>query len=167
MLIIYALAILISLIFYKFFALMAGFLYSVKISMLVDKIQCKDDLIFLRVKDYENVIAEIFRRKGFKVCLSDHFGEGGTGIILNDLYYVLARKERYPVEIEFAKKLCRHMRNNSIYKGIIVTLGDFKANTRNYCHTNVITCIGGNQLLQMCKNVQGAAIDTIFENLRG
>lgn len=46
------------------------------------------------------------------------------------------------------------MQDNDIYRGMIITLGDFKPNTRNYCHMHVITCINGNQLLQMLKKVQ-------------
>ena len=55
------------------------------------------------------------------------------------------------IEIEQAKKLIKHMQDNEIYRGMIITLGDFKANTRNFCHMNVITCVNGNQLLQMLK----------------
>jgi restriction system protein len=164
MLIIYAIAVLFSWVFCELSIKLFELIYYIKISILVDKIECKDDLLFLRTKDFEHVIAEVFRRNGYKVRFSGHFGEGGTGIILNELYYVLARKEHYHhlVEIEFAKKLKRHMDNNSIYRGMVVTLGDFKTNTKNYCHINVIACINGDQLLQMCKDVKGSGFDTIF-----
>jgi restriction system protein len=164
MLIIYAITLFFSWILCELSVMLFELFYCAKISILVDKISCKDDLLYLRVKEYEYVIAEIFRRSGYKVRLSDHFGEGGTGIILNDLYYVLPRKECYHhhVEVELAKKLNHHMKNNSIYRGMIVTLGDFKINTKKFCYTNVINCINGNQLMQMCKDVKGTGLDTIF-----
>lgn len=164
MLIVYAVTILFSWICCELSVILFELFYCIRISILVDKIECKDDLLYLRTRDFERVIAEVFRRSGYKVRLSDHFGEGGNGIILNELYYVLARKEHYHhlVEIEFVKKLKHHMDNNSIYRGIVITLGDFKPNTKNYCHINVITCINGNQLLQMCKDVKGLGFDTIF-----
>jgi restriction system protein len=139
--------------------------YLVRISLLVDSINCKEDFLFLSMKDFEYVVAEIFKRMGYRVRMSDHFGEGGTGIILNDLFYVQARKERYQhlMEIEQAKKLARHMHENGIYRGMLITLGDFKNNTKNFCHLNVIKCINGNQLLQMCKDAQGSGTLPLFE----
>ncbi|NLO40677.1 MAG: restriction endonuclease [Ruminiclostridium sp.] len=130
--------------------------YLVRISMLVDSIGNKQDLLFLSLQDYEYVIAEVFRRSGYKVRMSKKFADGGNGIILNDLHYVVARKEAYHhlIEVEQARKLTKHMQDNEIYRGMIITLGDFKPSTRNYCHINVITCIDGNQLLQMLKKVQ-------------
>ena len=130
--------------------------YLVRISMLVDSIGNKQDLLFLSLQDYEYVIAEVFRRSGYKVRMSKKFADGGNGIILNDLHYVVARKEAYHhlIEVEQARKLTKHMQDNEIYRGMIITLGDFKPSTRNYCHINVITCIDGNRLLQMLKKVQ-------------
>ncbi len=66
------------------------------------------------------------------------------------------------MEIEQAKKLAKHMRENGIYRGMLITLGDFKNNTKNFCHLNVIKCINGNQLLQMCKDVQSSGILPLF-----
>ena len=40
--------------------------YLVRISMLLDTIHEKDDLLFLSMKDYEYVIAEIFKRNGYR-----------------------------------------------------------------------------------------------------
>ena len=130
--------------------------YLVRISMLVDSIDNKQDLLFLSLQDYEYVICEVFKRSGYRVRMARHFADGGNGMILNDLYYVVARKEAYHhlIEVEQARKLTKHMQDNDIYRGMIITLGDFKPNTRNYCHMNVITRINGNQLMQMLKKVQ-------------
>lgn len=131
-------------------------IYLVRISMLVDSIHSKDDLLFLSMKDYEYVIAEVFKRSGYKVRMSRLFADGGNGLVLNELYYVVAKKDAYHhmMEVEHARKLTKHMRDNEIYRGMLITLGDFKPNTRRYCHLNVITCINGNQLLKMLKDVQ-------------
>ncbi len=131
-------------------------LYLIRISMLVDSIGHMEDLLFLSLQDFEYVIAEIFRRSGYKVKMSRHFADGGNGIILDDMHYVVARKDAFHhlIEIEQARKLVKHMQDNQIYRGMIITLGDFKQNTRNYCHMYVITCICGNQLMQMLKKAQ-------------
>ncbi|HZK27596.1 MAG TPA: restriction endonuclease [Thermoclostridium sp.] len=164
MLIIYAFLIAIAFIFYEVVSFIVHIIYLVKISSIVDSIDSKYDLLLLKLKDYEYTIAEAFRRQGYRVQLSDHFGDGGNGIILNDLYYVVVKKVSYHslIEIEQAKKLIKHMMGNDIHRGMIITLGDFKTNTKNYCHTNVINCINGDQLLQMIKNVQTESIETIF-----
>jgi restriction system protein len=156
MLMLYFFTLIIAWFTYEVISRVVHLLYLVKISILVDSIKRKDDLLFLRTKDYEYVIAEVFKRTGYKVRMSSHFGDGGAGLILNDLYYVIARKEAYHhlVEIEQAKKLIKHMQDNNIYRGMIILLGDFKLNTKNLCHIHSIKCINGNQLLQMIKEVQ-------------
>lgn len=163
MLIIYIFLILVSIILFELVSWIIHICYIIKINLLVDNIKDKDDLLYLKLKDYEFAIAEVFRRQGYKVKMSDHFGEGGNGIILNDIYYVIARKESYHnlVEIEQAKKLIKHMKDNDIHRGIIVTLGDFKTNTKNYCYTNVIKCINGDQILQMFKDVQALSTESV------
>ena len=94
----------------------------------------------------------------------DRFGEGGNGIILDDLYYVLAKKDGFHhlIEVEQAKKLIKHMQDDGICKGMIVTLGNFKQSTEAFCYTHVIKCINGNQLLQMCKEVRDISPVSIF-----
>jgi len=142
--------------------------YLVKISILVDNIGCMDDLLYMRVKDLEYAVAEVFRRKGFRIRMSDHFADGGNGIILDEIYYVIVRKDSFHglVELEHAKKLAKHMRDNNIYRGMIITLSDFKANTKNYCHKNVIKCINGTELFQMIKSVQRLSALSVFQNNR-
>lgn len=164
MLIIYIFLILASSIVCEIISRIIHILYLVKISFLVDGIKCRDDLLYLKLKDFEYAVAEVFRRQGHKVRMSSHFGEGGTGIILDETYYVMVRKDSFHnlVEIEQAKKLAKHMRDNKIYRGMIITLGDFKANTKNYCHTNVIKCINGDELLRMFKSVQRLSAQSVF-----
>lgn len=164
MLIINLLLILITLIFFELIRWIVHVCYLVKISVLADNIKCKDDLLYLKLKDFEYVIAEVFKRQGYKVQMSSHFGEGGNGIILNDIYYVIAKKESYHnlIEPEEAKKLVKHMKDNNIHRGIIITLGDFKTSTKNYCYVNVIKCINGDQLMQIIKSAQALSTQSVF-----
>lgn len=156
MLIIYLLLVLFTMLVYEAANFIIQIFYMVKISILVNRIESTDDLLYMKTRDFEHAVAEVFRRQGYRVRISDHFGEGGNGIILDDKYYVIARKDSLHslVEIELAKKLAKHMRDNGIYRGMIITLGDFKSNTKNYCHINVIKCINGEELIKMFKSVQ-------------
>ena len=132
MLIIYAFLIIVTVVFYEVVSFIVHIVYLVKISSMVDNINSKYDLLLLRLKDYEYCIAEVFRRQGYRVQLSNHFGDGGNGIILDDIYYVIVNKVSFHnlVEIEQAKKLIKHMSDNDIHRGMIITLGDFKTNTK-------------------------------------
>lgn len=138
------------------YAIIYSIYYKIKISNLLESINTKEDLLYMCIKDFVNVIAEMFKRKGYKVKITDRCGEDGKGLILNDIQYVEMWKHslRQIVEVETAMKLARCMQSDSIYRGILITLGDFKQNTKMYCYKNVIECINGDQLLQMCKEVQ-------------
>ena len=130
--------------------------HSIRINNLLEGINSKDDFIQIGFKDFVYLMMEVFRRKGYKVRMTNKCGEENNGLILNDLQYVEVIK--FPldkkIEVETAMKLARCMQLNSIYRGMIVTLGDFKQNTRIFCHKNVIECINGDKVLEMCKEVQ-------------
>ncbi len=122
----------------------------------LNSIKSKQDLLFMHFKDLEHLVAEIFRRKGHCVKMTDKFGEGDNGLILDDMCYVMIKKHSLNklVNVELARKLADHMYKDSIYKGMFISLGDFNNNTRNFCYKNVITCINGSQLLDMCLKFQ-------------
>ena len=156
MLILLFIEILIVVLLYKLYEIFHSLLYRNKINCLLESIDSREDLLYMRTMDYQNVIAEVFRRKGNKVEITDKCGEFGNGLLINDIKYIEIWKHglNHIVDVEVGKKLAHHMQINSIYRGILVTLGDYKQNTRKFCHTNVIECIDGEQLVKMCKEVQ-------------
>jgi restriction system protein len=141
---------------YKFFTLLWSIIYKIKIDNLLESINTKEDLLFINYKDFLNVISEAFKRKGFKVVITDKCGEEGNGLILDQIKYAEIWKHglNQIVDVEAAMKLARRMQLNSIHRGMLVTLGDFKQMTLMFCHKNVIECINGDQLLTICKEVQ-------------
>lgn len=145
-----------AMIIYKFFALIFYVLYKIKINNLIESINKKEDLLYVCHKDFINIIAEVLKRKHYSVKLTDKCGEDQNGLILNDIQYVEALKHslNHVVDIETAMKLARRMQLNSIYRGMLITLGDFKQMTKIFCHKNVIECINGDEILEMCKAVQ-------------
>ncbi|NJD01595.1 MAG: restriction endonuclease [Ruminiclostridium sp.] len=128
----------------------------IKINVLLEKIKAKEDLEYIKFMDFLKMIAEVFKRKGYKVGITNKCGEEGNGLILNSMQYVEIwnRGFSHAVDCEAAMKLAKCMRSNSIYRGMLITLGDFKHNTKTFCHMNVIECINGEQLLSMIKDVQ-------------
>ena len=130
--------------------------YNIKINNILEGINGKDDLIEVGFRDFVYLMMEVFRRKGYKVRMTDKCGEESNGLILNNLQYVEVIKFPFDknIEVETAMKLAKCMQLNSIYRGMIITLGDFKQNTRSFCHKNVIECINGDKVLEICKEVQ-------------
>lgn len=143
-------------IIHSFLTLIHSIIYKMKINNLLDSINTKEDLLYMRFNDFINTIAEMFKRKGYKVTFTNKCGEEGNGLLLNDTHYVEILKHglNRVVDVEVAMKLARCMQMNSIYRGMLMALGDFKQNTKMFCYKNVIECINGDQLLEMCKEVQ-------------
>jgi restriction system protein len=140
----------------KVFAVLWRLYNKIKTDNLLEHINSREELLYLHFKDFLQVIIEVLKRKGYKVRITDKCGEEGNGLILNGRQYVEVWKHgiNQIVDVEAAMKLARCMQVNSTHRGMLITLGDFKQNTRVYCHKNVIECINGEQLLEMCKEVQ-------------
>jgi hypothetical protein len=151
---------LILLVTLKIVLIIKEFLYKRKINELLKFINSKEDLLYLNFKDYMSVITEVLKRYSYKVKSTDACGIDGSGLKLNNIIFAEIWKHgfRQVVDVELAMNLAKCMQNNSIYRGMIITLGDFKTCTRNFCHQNVIECINGDQLLNMCKAVRNTKV---------
>ncbi len=137
--------------------------YKRKINQILKVINTKEDLLYLNFKDYMSVIVEVLKRLGYKVKPTEACGIDGSGLLLNNVHFTEVWKHglQQVVDVELAMNLFKCMSDNSIYRGMLITLGDFKPCTKVYCHKNVIECINGDQLLDMCKSVQNAKV--VFE----
>lgn len=136
--------------------IMYRIIHRTKINNLLERVCTEEDLMYIRFEDFLSIAAEMFKRKGYKVQLTDKCGEDGNGLVLNDILYAEVWRHglNRPVEVETAMKLARCMHTNSIYRGMLITLGYFKQNTKMFCHKNVIECVDGKQFLAMCRDVQ-------------
>jgi len=131
-------------------------IYRIKVNRLLESIDNLEDLLFMNYSLLLSLTAEMFRRKGHLVKITDKCGEEGKGLILDNIKFVQIwrRAIHHDVECETAIKLARCMQYNSVYRGMLITLGDFKQNTKAFCHKNVIECVNGRQLLSMFREVQ-------------
>ncbi|HHW31510.1 MAG TPA: hypothetical protein GXX20_07555 [Clostridiaceae bacterium] len=159
---------LVAMLLYDIFLVVYYVCYKTKINRLLEEINSLEDLLYLHTMDFQNIVVEILRRKGNKVKFTDKCGEYNNGYIINNIKYAEIWKHglNHLVEIEAALKLLHCMETNSIYRGILITLGDYKQNTIKFCFKNAIECINGEQLLKMCKEVQRkkAALQTTIIN---
>ena len=156
MLIIFLLLILLYINTKLLFELVCSCIYSRRIRRSLERISCRDDLLYLAEVDFFHVIALMLKRKGNKVEFTDRCGEAARCLIVNDVLLVEMWKHSpgYLVEIESAMKMAKCMQTAGLHRGILISLGDFKTNTKGYCHTNVIECVAGDRLLAMCREVQ-------------
>lgn len=156
MLILFLFFLLMILIIFKIFIIIKGLIYKRKINELLKIINSKEDLLYLNFKDYMSIIVEVLKRYGYNVTPTDACGVDGSGYKLNKTLFTEIWKHglHQVVDVELAMNLAKCMQINSIYRGMLITLGDFKPCTKNFCHKNVIECINGDQLLDMCKSVQ-------------
>jgi restriction system protein len=144
----------------KIFISVKNILYKIEMNKLLNTITEKEDLLYLRLKDFIYISMELLRRKGYKVKTTNNCGMEGSGLQLDSILYAEIWKHglNQVVEVELAMNLAKCMQNNSICRGMIITLGDFKLNTKAFCHKNVIECINGDQLLSMCKEAQKSKV---------
>ncbi len=156
MLFIYLILIFLAMTFYWSLVIVYTMYSRVRINRMLENINTVEDLQYIPFKVFLPLIAEVFKRKGYSVKITDKCGEEGNGLILDNMRYVeiLRRALNHEVDCEAAMKLAKCMQSNAIYRGMIITLGEFKHNTRMFCHKNVIECITGPQLLAMFKEVQ-------------
>lgn len=135
-------------------------LYKRKINKILRDINTKQDLLYLNFKDYMSVISEVLKRMGYAVRLTEACGIEGSGLTLNNIQFAEVWKHgiQQSVDVELAMNLSKCMKNSSIHRGMLITLGDFKPCTLVYCHTNVIDCINGDRLLAMCKSIQNTKV---------
>ncbi len=142
---VYILTVLFALIFHR-----------IRIIRLFNDISCKHDLLYLRQQDFYDIIMESYRRTGHKIRTTDKCGQQ-SGFVLDDNKFVEVWKTGLSqlIEAEAAMSFAKCMRSNNIYRGVLITLGDFKGTTLKFCKTNVIECINGDQLLNLIKEAQG------------
>ncbi len=140
----------------KVFVVTKDCLYKRKINDLLKVISSKEDLLYLNFRDYMSVIIEVLKRNGYKIKSTRDCGIDGSGLMLNSIQFAEIWKHglNQIIDVELAMNLAKCMQKNSVYRGMLITLGDFKPCTKAFCHRNVIECINGDQLLNMCKAVQ-------------
>jgi hypothetical protein len=141
--------------FYYIILIILIIINRIRLYNIFENIQSKRDLLYLNQRDFCGVIMEMYKRKGYDIKQTAKCGVE-NGFVINGLQFAEAWKNNpnKQEEIETAMNLEKCMRINRIYRGIFITLGDFKVNTRKYCGINVIECINGDRLLDLIQECQ-------------
>ncbi|NLW02342.1 MAG: hypothetical protein GX027_03650 [Clostridiaceae bacterium] len=141
---------------YGFYKAIQGYFLRTRVSRFIEIVEYRQDFLFLSHREFVQLVVEVLRRKGYNVRLTNGCGEYENGLELNGLQYVEVFKTGLHdmIEVETAMKLAWCMRRNQVFRGLIVALGGFKHNTRYYCYNHVISCMDGNELLSLCREVR-------------
>ena len=86
MLILLLLTIIVISVVYRIFAIIWEIVLKIRAIYLLDGVASKRDLLYMKYSDFERVVAEMFRRRNYRVEFSDRFGEGKKVLSLTALY---------------------------------------------------------------------------------
>lgn len=110
-------------------------------------------------RQFESLVSEAFRRKGFLVLDNIEDGpDGGVDLRLRKNGQVVFVQCKHwkarSVGVKVVRELYGVMAAKSVKHGIVVTYGDFTSEAREFAKPNSITLIDGLKLTQMIASVQ-------------
>jgi restriction system protein len=118
-----------------------------------------DSMSDLSWKEFEELVAEAYRREGYKVELTGNAtGDGGIDIVLRrreqNTLVQCKHWKTWTVGVKIVRELRGVMASEKADYGIVVSYGTFTPETEAFAKENRITLIGGNDLDNMVKSVQ-------------
>ncbi len=110
-------------------------------------------------RQFESLVSEAFRRKGFLVLDNIEDGpDGGVDLRLRKNGQVVFVQCKHwkarSVGVKVVRELYGVMAARGVKHGIVVTYGDFTSEAGEFAKSNSITLIGGPKLTQMVASVQ-------------
>ena len=120
-------------------------------------------LLQLSWQDFEKVVGEMFRRRGFKVTENNVAGpDGGIDLVLNkgkETFLVQCKRWRATiVGVEVVRELYGVMAANGATGGFVVSSGQFSPDARAFAEGRNIELVGSGQLLPMLGVVDSGAM---------
>lgn len=118
-----------------------------------------DSIGDLSWQDFEELVAESFRRKGYEVELTgDAAGDGGVDVVLRrrgqKTLVQCKHWKTWTVDVKVVRELRGVMAADKADYGIIVSYGAFTADAEVFARDNRITLIGGDALVDMIRSIQ-------------
>ncbi len=136
-----------------------SFFNSLRKKKLLDKQQDLDSIKSLSWKQFEELVAEAYRRKGCSVVENDGIGpDGGVDLVLKkdgNLFLVQCKQWRsYKVDVRVVREMYGVMTAKQANGVIIITSGLFTQEAKSFATDKPIDLVGGNQLADLIKSVQ-------------
>lgn len=132
---------------------------SMKRSRLVEKQRDLNTLNQLDWKEFEQIVGEAFRRKGYFVLENPGAGaDGGVDLRLRKngkkIYVQCKNWKSSKVGVNIVRELFGVMKDKNADEGIVVTFGSYTPDAKAFVKNKPIQLIGGGALIQMIREVQ-------------
>lgn len=132
---------------------------SIKRSGLIEKQKDLDTLGQLSWREFEQIVGEAFRRRGYFVLENPGVGaDGGVDLRLRKngkkVYVQCKNWKSRRVGVSIVRELYGVMRDKDADEGVVVTYGSFTPEAHTFAKGKPIQLIGGSALIQMIKEVQ-------------
>ncbi len=126
---------------------------------MLESVSGPDSIQNLSWKEFEELVSEAFRRKGYFVIENPDKGpDGGVDLRLRKnghLIFVQCKHwKSKKVGIKIVREFFGVMTAKKVAHGIIVTFGEFTPDAKAFAKENAIHLIAGNQLLKLITEVQ-------------
>ena len=146
---------------FLFFAVLS-FIRSLSNARLLDKQRDLDSITGLHWKEFENLVAEYYRRKGFQVKESLAGGaDGGIDLSLRKdgktTIVQCKRCNRKPVPVQVIRELYGVMTAERANTGVLMTTTNFTAEAARFAEGKGIELVGGGELLRCIRSVQSSS----------
>jgi restriction system protein len=126
---------------------------------LLDRQSGIESVRSLSWKEFEELLAEAYRRQGYVVIENAYTGpDGGIDLTImrdGNVYLVQCKQWRaYKVGVNIVREMLGLITANRATGGIIVTSGMFTQEAMNFADGKTIDLVEGNQLAALIRNVQ-------------
>lgn len=110
-------------------------------------------------RDFETLVGEVFKRKGYFVLENPGDGpDGGVDLRLRKdgkkVYVQCKHWKTRQVGVKIVRELYGAMTDKKVDEGIVVTYGAFSKEARDFARGKPISLIGGKELVGLIKEVQ-------------
>jgi len=130
---------------------------------LLDRQKDIDSIKALTWKEFEELIAEAYRRMGYSVVENYDIGpDGGVDIVLRkngNTYLVQCKQWRsFKVGVKVVREMYGIMTDRRATGVMIITTGVFTQEAKNFAKDKPIDLIEGNQVVEMIRSVQAKQV---------
>ncbi|MFJ1754422.1 restriction endonuclease [Kitasatospora sp. NPDC088134] len=116
------------------------------------------DLFTMDPLEFEKLIAELFRRRGFRTSTTDRSGDEGVDVLAEDpdpitggKIVIQAKRYRHTVSPSAVRDLESTMRHQGANRGILVTTSRFGPGSRKHAQGKPLTLVDGSMLIELLR----------------
>ncbi len=116
-----------------------------------------EDLYALSPKSFERYVADLFRKKGYKVTIRGRSGDHGVDLELEKIgkrrAIVQCKRYRNAIGPDIVRELFGTMIHEGVHHAFLVTTADITSAARDWAEDKPMTLIDGMALVQIAKSL--------------